>query len=177
MTPAVRHDNPRPMIKYHYNLIEDIKAHIYLCPIKISDLERTVRHEITHIIYNKDVQGMTHEQKEAYIESKEKSWWSFYKNNVEAQAPLAPPPLLIYYKTMISWPKRREDKHRDSLFNLPLYPPPPQGNDGVDIASQQLTADVNQRLVSFSVAKARRQLTETIFVNRLWQIIFVKFLT
>ena len=62
------------MIKYHYNLIEDIKAHIYLCPIKISDLERTVRHEITHIIYNKDVQGMTHEQKEAYIESKEKSW-------------------------------------------------------------------------------------------------------
>lgn len=128
------------MIKYHYNLIEDIKTHvgiwrdmkwlkenkiviirpsvfktisvafnwwvlkrpkvrfqceknihcywvsagnwgsyyppdkIHICPIKIPDLERTVQHEITHIIYNEDVQGMTHEQKEAYIESKEKSW-------------------------------------------------------------------------------------------------------
>ena len=51
--------------------------------------------------------------------------------------------------------------HRDSLFNLPLYPPPPQEDGGVDIMSPQLTADVNQRLASFSVDKARRQLTET----------------
>jgi len=51
--------------------------------------------------------------------------------------------------------------HRDSLFDLPLYPSPPQEDGGIDIASQQLTADVNQRLASFSIEKARRQLTET----------------
>lgn len=130
----------QPVIKYHYNLIEDIKAHIYMwrnmkwlkenkiiiiypsplktlkvalnwwilkhpkvkfqckkdihcywvsagtwgsywppdkiwiCPIKNPHLERTVKHEITHIIYDQDVQSMTHKQKEVYIESKENSW-------------------------------------------------------------------------------------------------------
>ena len=47
---------------------------IRVCPIKTPHLERTVKHEITHILYNDDVQDMTHEQKEAYIESKEDSW-------------------------------------------------------------------------------------------------------
>ncbi len=36
-----------------------------------------------------------------------------------------------------------------------------QKNGGVDLASQQLTAEVNQILTSFSVVKARRQLSET----------------
>jgi phenylacetate-CoA ligase len=62
---------------------------------------------------------------------------------------------------MIPWLRRPNNNHRDSLFNLPLYPPAPKKNGGVDLASQQLTADVNQILTSFSVVKARRQLSET----------------
>jgi hypothetical protein len=60
---------------------------------------------------------------------------------------------------MIPWLRRPNNNHRDSLFNLPLYPPAPKKNGGVDLASQQLTTDVNQILTSFSVVKARRQLS------------------
>ncbi|OGY33568.1 MAG: hypothetical protein A3G57_01720 [Candidatus Andersenbacteria bacterium RIFCSPLOWO2_12_FULL_45_8] len=62
---------------------------------------------------------------------------------------------------MIPWLRRPNNNHRDSLFNLPLYPPAPNKKGGIDLASQQLTADVNQVLASFSVAKARQQLSET----------------
>jgi len=68
---------------------------------------------------------------------------------------------------MISWLRRQSNNnhnHRDSLFNLPLYPPPPKKDsqaDTLDSASQQLTAETNQCLTSFSVDKARRQLAET----------------
>ena len=60
---------------------------------------------------------------------------------------------------MIPWLRRPNNNHRDTLFNLPLYPPAPKKNGGVDLASQQLTTDVNQLLTSFSVVKARRQLS------------------
>lgn len=45
---------------------------IYICPDKLSmPLEEIIRHEITHLKYEKDVQGMTHQEKEAYIEAKQ----------------------------------------------------------------------------------------------------------
>lgn len=62
------------------------------------------------------------------------------------------------------WQKNNNDNHRDSLFNLPLYPPAPSTNSSdsaINKASQQLTADTNQKIADFSVEKARQQLTET----------------
>lgn len=130
------------MIKYHYNIIEDIKAHydfflsyrwlkehniqiiypnplntfkvafnwwalkspkinfqcdkeihcywvsagnggcywppdkIWVCPVNNDAIERTIKHEITHILYEEEVQvrKLSHEEKEQYIISKEDSW-------------------------------------------------------------------------------------------------------
>ena len=59
---------------------------------------------------------------------------------------------------MIPWLRRPNNNHRDTLFNLPLYPPAPKKNGGVDLASQQLTTDVNKLLKSVYVFKARPQL-------------------
>lgn len=47
---------------------------IWVCPIRNNMLDRTVKHEVTHILYDQDVQGMTHEEKEAYVISKENTW-------------------------------------------------------------------------------------------------------
>lgn len=47
---------------------------IHICPINIPNLERTIKHEITHILYDQDVQDMTHQEKEAYVISKENTW-------------------------------------------------------------------------------------------------------
>lgn len=47
---------------------------IWICPIRHRDIERTVKHEVTHIIYEDDVKVMSHLEKEAYIESRESSW-------------------------------------------------------------------------------------------------------
>ncbi|MFH1354344.1 MAG: hypothetical protein ABIH36_03580 [bacterium] len=63
---------------------------------------------------------------------------------------------------MISWLRRSNNNNlRDSLFNLPLFPPQPNSRTSLVKASQNLTNDTNQCITDFSVAKARRQLAET----------------
>jgi hypothetical protein len=44
---------------------------IFICPRGLKDIERVIRHEITHLTYNKDVENMSHEQKEEYINQKQ----------------------------------------------------------------------------------------------------------
>lgn len=39
---------------------------IFICPTH-EDIESVIKHEITHLKCDKDVQGMTHEDKEAYV--------------------------------------------------------------------------------------------------------------
>ncbi|HBE89958.1 MAG: hypothetical protein A3E37_05390 [Candidatus Andersenbacteria bacterium RIFCSPHIGHO2_12_FULL_46_9] len=47
---------------------------IYVCPRETSyTVEEIVKHEIIHLEHEHEVQGMTHEEKEAYIISKENS--------------------------------------------------------------------------------------------------------
>lgn len=76
----------RPVVKYQCE--EDIDCYwvsggnggsyyppseIRVCPRGMDQafIERTVRHEITHLKYDKDVQGMSHQEKEAYIITKD----------------------------------------------------------------------------------------------------------
>ncbi len=44
---------------------------IFICPHKIPNLAKVIRHEITHLKYNHDVYGMKHDDKEEYINKKE----------------------------------------------------------------------------------------------------------
>ena len=45
---------------------------IHICPRKAAHefLEDIIKHEIAHLEYDKDVQGMSHQEKEEYINSK-----------------------------------------------------------------------------------------------------------
>ncbi|MFA6396848.1 MAG: hypothetical protein WCW84_12860 [Sulfurimonas sp.] len=48
---------------------------IYVCPREKSyTVEEIVKHEIIHLEHEHEVQGMTHEEKEAYVISKENTW-------------------------------------------------------------------------------------------------------
>jgi len=40
---------------------------IFICPRNLKDIEKVILHEITHLKYNKDAIGMSHEEKEEYI--------------------------------------------------------------------------------------------------------------
>ena len=46
---------------------------IQICPLEMENLnmsmEELLEHEITHLLHEKDVQGMTHKEKEDFIES------------------------------------------------------------------------------------------------------------
>ena len=46
---------------------------IFICPVKRSPefIKNVIRHEIIHLKCEPDVQGMTHEEKEAYVVSKQ----------------------------------------------------------------------------------------------------------
>lgn len=50
--------------------------------------------------------------------------------------------------------------NRDSLFSLPLAPPPPEYQGKVNLAARRLSEDVNRAITNFSVAHAQRQLAE-----------------
>jgi hypothetical protein len=45
---------------------------IFICPRGLKNIEKVIRHEITHLAYDHDVVEMSHEQKEGYINRKEK---------------------------------------------------------------------------------------------------------
>jgi hypothetical protein len=49
---------------------------IFICPHKIPNLEKVIRHEITHLQHDKDVLGLEHEQKEDYINAKEAEYYN-----------------------------------------------------------------------------------------------------
>jgi hypothetical protein len=44
---------------------------IFICPRGLKNIERVIRHEVTHLSYNKDVAGMSQEQKEEYVNKKQ----------------------------------------------------------------------------------------------------------
>lgn len=43
---------------------------VFICPRNQKNIERVIKHEITHLKYNDDVKNMTHEEKEKFINSK-----------------------------------------------------------------------------------------------------------
>jgi hypothetical protein len=48
---------------------------IFICPHHIPDLKKVIQHEITHLEHEKDVSLLTHEDKERYINTKEKEYF------------------------------------------------------------------------------------------------------
>ncbi len=43
---------------------------IFICTRGLKNIEEVIQHEITHLKYNMDVRGMSHEEKEKYINEK-----------------------------------------------------------------------------------------------------------
>lgn len=50
--------------------------------------------------------------------------------------------------------------NRDSLFGLPLMPPPLEYQSKVNLSSRRLNTDIIRAIANFSVTKAQRQLAE-----------------
>lgn len=52
---------------------------IFICPHKIPNLEKVIRHEITHLKHNENVSSMEHDDKEKYINEKEAEDFNYKK--------------------------------------------------------------------------------------------------